>query len=79
MADNSYARAKVEVWEAFDGSISVYYQGHRLETRPAPAEASKMRELLKPDNLLKAPRKFATPSPDHPWRGKYRVHFDGKH
>jgi transposase len=75
----SYARAKVEVWEAFDGSISVYYQGHRLEIRPAPAEASKMRELLKPDNLLKAPRKFATPSPDHPWRGKYRVHFDGKH
>ncbi len=74
----SYARARVEVRETFDGSISVYYQGHRLEIKPAPAEAPKMRESVKADNVLKAPRQFATPSPDHPWRGKYRIHLDGK-
>jgi len=72
----SYARAKVEVRQAFDGSISVYYQGHRLDTSPAPPEAAKLRESVKQENLKKAPRYCAKPAPDHPWRGKFTVHLD---
>ena len=72
----SYARAKVEVRQAFDGSLSVYYQGHRLDTRPAPPEAAKLRESVKQDNLKKGPGQYAKPAPDHPWRGKFRVHLD---
>ncbi len=73
----SYARAKVEVRQAFDGSLSLYYQGNRLSTQPAPAEAPKLREPQKP--VLPAPgqRRYAKPAPDHPWRGIYRVHIDG--
>ena len=39
----SYARAKVEVQEGLDGSLAVSYQGRRLATRPAAAEASTLR------------------------------------
>jgi transposase len=69
----SYARAKVEVRQAFDGSLSVYYQGHRLDTRPAPPEAAKLRETVS----SKAPRQHVKPAPDHPWRHwVYRPHLD---
>jgi len=40
----SYARAKVEVWERFDGSLSVYYQGRRLHTRSVPSEPARLRK-----------------------------------
>ena len=73
---NSYARAKVEVREAFDGAVSIYYQGHRLDTRPAPLEATRLREPVKPETLQKGPKHYARPAPDHPWRGKFRVHID---
>ncbi len=72
----SYARAKVEVRQAFDGSLSVYYQGRHLDTRPAPPEAAKLRESVKQENLKKGPGQYAKPAPDHPWRGKFRVHLD---
>ncbi|MFC1937512.1 ISNCY family transposase [Chloroflexota bacterium] len=72
----SYARAKVEVRQAFDSSLSVYYQGHRLDTRPAPPEAAKLRESVKQQTLRKAPKHYTKPAPDHPWRGKFRVHLD---
>jgi len=72
----SYARAKVEVRQAFDGSLSLYYQGHRLETRPAPPEAAKLRESANQETRKKTPRHYAKPAPDHPWRGKFRVHLD---
>ena len=39
----SYARARVEVHERLDGSLAVYYQGHCLATKPAPAEAPVLR------------------------------------
>ena len=68
----SYARAKVAVREAFDGSLSVYYQGHRLDTKPAPPEAPKLRTPTR----TPAPHHYAKPAPDHPWRGKFRVHID---
>ena len=67
----SYARAKVEVRESFDGSISLYYEGHRLETKPAPPEATKLREQST------KPQVQAKPPPDHPWRRSMGYYFDG--
>ena len=72
----SYARAKVEVRQAFDGSLSVYYENHRLDTRPAPAEAAKLRESAKKKNLEQSQTHYAKPAPDHPWRGIYRTFVD---
>lgn len=71
----SYARAKVEVREAFNGTISVYYQGIRLDTRPAPPEAARMRSQNQTHSEAKQ-RHYVKPAPDHPWRGIYRVHID---
>lgn len=73
---HSYARAKVEVRQAFNGLISVYYQGHRLNTRPAPPEATKMRQQTRQSHPQAKPRHYAKPAPDHPWRGKFRVYID---
>ena len=39
----SYVHARVEVHERMDGSLAVYYQGHCLATKPAPAEAPVLR------------------------------------
>jgi transposase len=69
----SYARAKVEVREDFSGALSAYYQGHRLLTQPAPPEAPKLRQSPNPSP---ATRVYAKPAPNHPWRGKFRVHTD---
>jgi transposase len=60
----SYAKARVIVCESFEGELSVYYQGHRLEIKPAPLEASKLRAVYK-SNVSRQPNK---PPPDHPWR-----------
>lgn len=38
-----YYRARVELQEQMDGSLAVWYQGHRLATQPAPAEAPVLR------------------------------------
>jgi len=70
----SYARAKVEVRQAFDGTLSVYHQGHRLDTKPAPSEAPKLREPVA--SGITTQRHYTKPAPDHPWRGKFRVHID---
>jgi hypothetical protein len=72
----SYARAKVEVHQAFDGSLSVYHQGHRLDTRPAPAEATKLRESANTAKLEPHQIHYAKPAPNHPWRGIYRQFID---
>lgn len=66
----SYARCSVEVHEQLDGGLKVYYQGHYLDTCPAPNEASKMREMVKvaagsTGNKL---AHVAKPAKDHPWR-----------
>lgn len=74
----SYARAKVEVREAFDGSLSVYYQGHRLNVKDAPAEAPRLRKPAQSAQTETSPRPYAKPAPDHPWRGVYRTHLDGR-
>jgi len=59
----SYAKARVTVCESFKGDLAIYYQGHRLDTKPAPLEAAKLREA-KP----KTSGQPAKPAPDHPWR-----------
>jgi hypothetical protein len=76
----SYARCKVIVCLGLDYSLAVYYQGQRLETRSAPVEATALRRLDQHPVIIdvtKAPvtRSPVKPSPDHPWRGKYRVHI----
>jgi transposase len=72
----SYARVKVEVHQTFDGSVSIHYQGHRLDSRPAPAEATKLREPPNQVNTPEVQRHYPKPAPDHPWRGKYRLFVD---
>jgi len=79
----SYAHCKVEVHVRLDGSLAVYYQGKTLDTRPAPLEAMLMRKTASTQAItgtstrelagVGVPRK---PSPDHPWRGKFRTHLD---
>jgi transposase len=78
-----YARCKVMVHLGLDNVMTVYYQGNRLQTRPAPLETTTMRRLeLKPVGGDTIPAKLpptrlpAKPSPNHPWRGKFKVHFD---
>jgi len=66
----SYARAKVEVRESFDGTLSIYYQGHCLDTQPAPPEAPKLRKPVMTPVRAQAPK----PAPDHPWR-RYAVRW----
>jgi len=66
----SYARAKVEVRESFDGTLSIYYQGHCLDTRPAPPEAPKLRKPVRTPVRAQVPK----PAPDHPWR-RYAVRW----
>lgn len=63
----SYARANVEVHQDFNGALSVYYQGRRLDTRPAPLEAGKLRAPTPKSDAVKA-RQYPKPSPNHPWR-----------
>ena len=72
----SYARAKVEIHQAFDDSVSIYYQGYRLTTRPAPEEATKLRKVELTTSSSTQQRRYAKPAPDHPWRGIYRTFID---
>jgi hypothetical protein len=69
----SYARCRVEAHVRLDGGLAVYYQGHRLVTKPAPVEAPVLRaqaKLLEP--VLASPKSSVTfnhsPAVDHPWR-----------
>ena len=65
----SYARCAVEVHEQLDRSLKVSYQGHYLDTRPAPVEATRARQLVgatTAENKTKA--SVARPGADHPWR-----------
>jgi transposase len=75
----SYAKARVEVRQAFDASLSVYYQGHLLDIRPAPAEAARLREPPKQADPARSQRHYAKPASDHPWFGIYRQFVDKGH
>ncbi len=77
----SYARCRVEVHERLDGSLAVYYQGKRLTTKMAPPEPAVLRQQAKLVEPVLAKRAtpavfYHKPAPDHPWRGKFRVHID---
>ncbi len=75
--NRSFARTRIEVHQAFDGSLSVYYQDRKLETSPAVPEAPLMRKVTPATPLPTPPLKvYAKPAKDHPWRGKFRVHLD---
>jgi len=72
----SYARAKAEVRQALDGALAIYYQGQCLTTRAAPDEAARLRKAELTAASTPGQRHYARPAPDHPWRGKFRVHID---
>jgi transposase len=66
----SYARCSVEVHEQLDGCLRIYYRGHYLDITPAPAEATKMRELagVTAHEAGHIPRQVSKPPIDHPWK-----------
>jgi transposase len=70
----SYARCKVSVHERLDGSLAVYYQDRCLNTRPAPLEPARIRELVL--SVATIPHLYRKPATDHPWFGKYRQFVD---
>jgi hypothetical protein len=79
----SYARCKVEIQVRLDGNPAIYYQRQHLKTLAAPLEATALRSSqIKPvaaGSLQSAPerkRPPMRPSPDHPWRDKFRLHID---
>jgi transposase len=74
----TYARARVEVQEHFDGTLRVYYDGHCIgsnrRTRPAPYRIRTQHVLADlPSVTLATPPKPSRsgpwrPPPNHPWR-----------
>jgi hypothetical protein len=77
---SSYAGRKVEVQVRLDGSLAVYYQDKPLATQPATMEATLLRRAgtspVVPSRHLAAVGMAHKPAPDHPWRGKFRIHLD---
>jgi hypothetical protein len=74
---HSFVQNTVEVRQAFDGALSVFFQGQKLNTAPASLEAPLMRKVTPVAPPSNQPvRVYAKPPPDHPWRGKFRVHLD---
>ena len=70
----SYARCKVEVYCGLNGSLEVFLSGKRLETKPAPLEAVKLREPVAA-GISSVPY-HPKPSLSHPWRGRFRTFID---
>jgi transposase len=66
----SYARCSVQVHQQLDGAIKLHYQGHYLDACPAPAEATRVRELASATVSPTPPKPRQPPMPacDHPWR-----------
>ena len=74
---HSFTRNRVQVRLAFDGTLSIFFQGHKLNTTPATPEAPLMRKVTPVTPPQNQPIKvYARPAPDHPWRGNFRVHLD---
>ncbi len=70
----SYARCKVQVYAGLDGNLAVYYGNQRLDTCSAPLEPTRLR--IPVTTGRSTPRVYAKPSPNHPWRGKFKTFFD---
>jgi hypothetical protein len=71
---SSFARLRVEVHQAFDGSLSVFCQQRKLMVRESVPEAPSMRSTASPPTSTT--RAYAKPAPDHPWHGKFRQFVD---
>jgi len=87
-ARTSWARARVEVYEHLDGSLTVAYRGTSILTAPAPPDAPSLRarattrpgagppQAPAPSPVTTAPAAppgSRIPGPDHPWRHSGRV------
>jgi transposase len=70
---SSYVHNRIEVRQAFDGALSVFYQDRKLEIAPAAGEATVLR---KPQTRYLKPREYRKPAQDHPWRAKLITHLD---
>lgn len=55
----SYAKATVEVHEQLDGTLAVYLEGREIKSRPAPAEAPRLRAVHPASKQAKASGKNA--------------------
>jgi len=73
---SSFAHVRIEVRQAFDGSLSVFHQGSKLNIRPAIPEAAMLRKPHPTPPISTKPRLYAKPALDHPWRGKFRQFID---
>jgi len=73
---SSFAHTRIEVRHAFDNTLAIFYQGQKLETKPTSVEPAMLRTPLIPPQTGTKPRIYASPAPDHPWRGKFRAHVD---
>ena len=79
---SSYARTRVEVHQRLDGTLAVYYQGHRLITQTAPPEAALARtpnpshaSLQRQTTQTKHTR-YTKLGPNHPWRKPLKTFYD---
>ncbi len=73
---HSFARVRIEVRQAFNGDMAIFYQGRRLNVKEAVSEAAMLRKpLLIPTTSTKS-KAYAKPASDHPWRGKFRQFVD---
>ena len=70
----SYARCKVQVYAGLNGNLAVYYGNQRLDTSPAPLESTQLRIPVTVGQST--PRIYPKPSPNHPWRGRFKAYFD---
>ena len=70
----SYARCKVQVYAGLNGNLAVYFRNRRLDTSPAPSESAQLRiPVTVGQSTL---RIYPKPSPNHPWRGRFKAYFD---
>jgi len=72
----SFARARVEVRQAFNGALTVFYQGRQLNARETVPEAAILRKHNFDLPTETKPKPYPKPAPDHPWRGKFRQLVD---
>ena len=67
----SWARAKVIVYESFDGALRVFAQGQGIPSRPAPADPAQARAQEQQSALPTAVGgETRKPKATHPWRRK---------
>ncbi|HEV2359699.1 MAG TPA: ISNCY family transposase [bacterium] len=72
----SYTGTRVDVYARLNGTLAVYYRGHRLRAKPL----SHRQHVRRPSPPPQPPRSPAhTPSADHPWRRTMSEEIRRKH